>query len=101
MMSCCHKKREIVVEGKWKRKVLARLQTSAVKEKCVRECCDIIRIYRCKVCGAIRLDSFNDYCYATGKWSLPGAVTQLEKAQKRILKLEAEIDTLLSQMYIP
>jgi len=30
-----------------------------------------MRVLRCKTCGAIRVDSFNEFCFSQGVWSRP------------------------------
>jgi hypothetical protein len=58
-MGCCHKRREVVAEGAWKRKKPTIVKT------------DTLRVSRCKTCGAIRVDSYNEFCFSKGVWSLP------------------------------
>ena len=58
-MGCSHKKREVVAEGSWGRK-----EPTIVKS-------DSLRVSRCKTCGAIRIDSFNEFCFSQGTWSRP------------------------------
>jgi hypothetical protein len=66
-MSCCHPKREIVTRGTWK----CRDKKSLVKE-------NIIIVYHCRSCGAIRLDSKNKFCYSRGTWSGPNLCKNIE-----------------------
>ena len=58
-MGCSHKKREVVAEGSWNRK-----EPTVVKS-------DSLRVSRCKACGAIRVDSFNEFYFSQGTWSRP------------------------------
>jgi hypothetical protein len=58
-MGCSHKKREVVAEGSWNRKNPTIVKT------------ENLRVSRCKTCGAIRVDSFNEFCFSTGTWSRP------------------------------
>lgn len=61
-MGCNHKKREVVAEGSWNRAKSALVKSYS------------LRVSRCKTCGAIRVDSFNEFCFLQGKWSRPSNI---------------------------
>jgi len=77
-MGCSHKKREVVAEGSWGRK-----EPTIVKS-------DSLRVSRCKTCGAIRIDSFNEFCFSQGTWSRPSnaSVTGAKRTVDAVLGKE-------------
>ena len=57
-MGCNHRKPHLLVCGYYPR----RKQPQVVQG-------DMLRVFVCRACGAIRIDSHNEYSYAEGGWS--------------------------------
>ena len=73
-MGCSHKKCTQIISATYLRN--KKSFSSLVKE-------DILDIYLCLGCGAIRIDSRNEFIHSRGKWSERGAdygqLLQLER----------------------
>jgi hypothetical protein len=53
-MGCSHKKSEVVAEGSWNRKGHGVVKTES------------LRVSKCQTCGAIRVDSYDDFFISEG-----------------------------------